>query len=69
MSIDTARPAETSPVPAPPATSARPSMLRRLMAFEITKKKVPRRDLMHFSRQLSVFVRAGIPMLEALDTI
>lgn len=33
------------------------------------RKKVPRRELMHFSRQLAVFVRAGINILEAIDTI
>lgn len=43
--------------------------LRRLMAFELTAKKVSRKDLMHFSRQLAVFVKAGIPLLEALETI
>lgn len=45
------------------------SGLRRLMAFELTSKKVSRKDLMHFSRQLAVFVKAGIPLLEALETI
>ena len=39
------------------------------LQFEITKKKVPRKDLMHFSRQLGVFVKAGIPIMEALDVI
>ena len=39
------------------------------MQFEITRKKVPRKDMMHFSRQLAVFVRAGIPILDALDVI
>ncbi|HUI03015.1 MAG TPA: type II secretion system F family protein, partial [Acidimicrobiales bacterium] len=42
---------------------------RGLLQFEITKEKVPRRELMHFSRQLAVFMRAGIPMLEALDVL
>ena len=36
--------------------------------FEITKKRVPRADLMNFSRQLAAFIRAGIPILEAIDT-
>lgn len=66
MSLDLNLPADTAP---PVTRPESPSALRRLMSFEITKRKVPRRDLMHFSRQLSVFVRAGIPMLEALDTI
>ena len=37
--------------------------------FELTPKKVPRKDLMQFSRQLAVFVKAGIPILEALNDI
>jgi type IV pilus assembly protein PilC len=42
---------------------------KSVMQFEITKKKVPRKELMHFSRQLAVFVRAGIPILDAMDVI
>jgi type IV pilus assembly protein PilC len=42
---------------------------KSILAFEITKKKVGRRELMHFSRQMSVFLRAGIPVLEALDVM
>jgi type IV pilus assembly protein PilC len=42
---------------------------RSILQFEITKKKVPRKDLMHFSRQLGVFVKAGIPIMEALEVI
>jgi type IV pilus assembly protein PilC len=40
-----------------------------ILQFEITKKRVPRKDLMHFSRQLGVFVKAGIPIMEALEVI
>lgn len=40
-----------------------------ILQFELTKKKVPRKDLMHFSRQLAVFIKAGIPILDALRTI
>ncbi|MDT7539005.1 MAG: type pilus assembly protein PilC, partial [Actinomycetota bacterium] len=36
---------------------------------QVTKKKIPRKDLMHFSRQLGVFIKAGIPILDALETI
>jgi type IV pilus assembly protein PilC len=43
--------------------------LSKIMAFEITQKKVPRRELMHFSRQMAVFVRAGIPLLEAIEAV
>jgi type IV pilus assembly protein PilC len=40
-----------------------------LAKFEITKKKVPRQDIMNFTRQLAVFMRAGIPIMEALEVI
>jgi type IV pilus assembly protein PilC len=40
-----------------------------ILKFEITKKRVPRKDIMHFSRQLGVFVKAGIPIMEALEVI
>jgi type IV pilus assembly protein PilC len=42
---------------------------KSLLQFEVTKKMVPRKDIMHFSRQLSVFVQAGVPIMEALDVI
>ncbi len=42
---------------------------RSILKFEITKKKVPRKDVMNFSRQLAVFMRAGIPIMEALEVI
>jgi type IV pilus assembly protein PilC len=37
--------------------------------IEITKKKIKRQDLMNFSRQLAAFLRAGIPILDALSTL
>src|SRR5580692_8093310 len=49
-----------------------PSEIRErksVLQFEITRKKVKRKEIMHFSRQLSVFVEAGIPILEALEVI
>ncbi|MBA2280966.1 MAG: type II secretion system F family protein [Actinomycetota bacterium] len=42
---------------------------KSVLQFEITKKKVKRKDLMHFARQLAVFVRSGIPILEGLEVI
>ena len=42
---------------------------KSLWQLEVTQKKVPRKELMHFSRQLAVFIRAGIPILDALETI
>jgi type IV pilus assembly protein PilC len=40
-----------------------------LLQIELTKEKLPKKHLMHFSRQLAVFLRAGIPILEALEAI
>jgi type IV pilus assembly protein PilC len=37
--------------------------------FEITTKKVKPADVMNFSRQLGAFLRAGVPILEALDAL
>ena len=42
---------------------------KSFLQFEITKKTVKKRDLMHLCRQLSVFVRAGVSVLEALTVI
>lgn len=37
--------------------------------IEITKQKVKRQEIMHFSRQISAFVRAGIPLVDAIQTV
>jgi type IV pilus assembly protein PilC len=42
---------------------------RGALQFELTQEKVKKKELMHFTRQLAVFVRAGIPITEALDII
>jgi type IV pilus assembly protein PilC len=42
---------------------------KSVLQLEITKKRVGRKDLMHFSRQLGVFVKAGIPIMEGLEVI
>ena len=52
-----------------PITDEQPSALKRVLSFELTKKRVPRRELVHFSRQLSIFIRAGVPLVEALNSI
>jgi type IV pilus assembly protein PilC len=52
--------------PAPVLTARKK---KSVLQVELTKKKIPRKDLMHFSRQLAVFIKAGIPILDALDTI
>lgn len=56
----------TGDVPAgTPAMAKKTSILQ----LELTPRKVPRKDLMHFSRQLAVFIKAGIPILDALEAI
>jgi type IV pilus assembly protein PilC len=42
---------------------------RKGLQVEITKKKVPLVEIMHFSRQMATFIRAGIPVIEALREI
>jgi type IV pilus assembly protein PilC len=42
---------------------------RKGLNVEITKEKVPLVDIMHFSRQMATFLRAGVPMTEALDNL
>ncbi|MCX6519643.1 MAG: type II secretion system F family protein [Actinobacteria bacterium] len=42
---------------------------RGSLQFELTQEKVKKKELMHFTRQLAVFVKAGIPITEALDII
>ncbi len=42
---------------------------RGMLDFELTKEKVKKKNLMNFTRQLAVFVKAGIPITEALTTI
>lgn len=37
--------------------------------IEITKEKVPRQEVMHFSRQLAAFTRTGIPINEAIRIV
>jgi type IV pilus assembly protein PilC len=42
---------------------------KNVLKFELTQEKVPRKEVMHFSRQLAVFVRAGIPIIDGLEVI
>jgi type IV pilus assembly protein PilC len=51
------------------AAEERPNFMKRLASLEITPQRIKRRELMHFSRQMAVFIRAGIPVLEALTAI
>ena len=45
------------------------SQKKTILDFEITKKQVKKRELMHLCRQLAVFVRSGVSVLEALAVI
>ncbi|MDO8364221.1 MAG: type II secretion system F family protein [Actinomycetota bacterium] len=42
---------------------------RGALQFEISQSKVKKKELMHFTRQLAVFVKAGIPITEAMEVI
>ena len=61
QALGTDEPASAKPVKA--------KQRKSILQFELTAKKVPRKELMNFSRQLSVFIKAGIPLLDALDVI
>src|SRR3974390_2288021 len=37
--------------------------------LELTPQRVPRSEIMHFSRQMAAFVRTGIPITDALEVI
>jgi type IV pilus assembly protein PilC len=42
---------------------------KSILQLEITKRRVPRKEVMHFSRQLGAFLTAGIPILDAIEAI
>lgn len=42
---------------------------RGMFDLELTKEKAKKKNLMNFTRQLSVFIKAGIPITDALVTI
>jgi type IV pilus assembly protein PilC len=62
-------------------TSARVALLSReldikqlsekhgLMQLELTKTRIKQSELMHLSRQLSAFIRAGVPILDAIQVL
>jgi len=52
-----------------PVSAPTKAKKKSILQLELTAKKVPRKDLMHFSRQLAVFIKAGIPILDALEAI
>jgi type IV pilus assembly protein PilC len=54
----------TGAAPAPVAV-AKKSVLRK----EIAPRRVKREEVMHLSRQLGAFIRAGLPLIEAVRTL
>ena len=42
---------------------------RGALSIELTKEKVKKKELMQFTRQLAVFVKAGIPLTDAMEII
>ena len=42
---------------------------KKISEIELTSERVPPTEIMHFSRQLGAFVRAGIPIADGLDAI
>jgi type IV pilus assembly protein PilC len=50
-------------------TGAKVKAHKDLLHMELTKKKVKREEIMHFSRQLGAFVRAGVPIVDAVNVI
>lgn len=60
---------EPDPQPQLEPEAPKKGLWARFNSIELTPKKVKRKELMHFSRQLSVFITAGIPIVDALETI
>jgi type IV pilus assembly protein PilC len=42
---------------------------KKSLNIELTRQRVPRTEIMHFSRQLASFIRSGIALMEALEVI
>ncbi|MSV73272.1 MAG: hypothetical protein F2881_08140, partial [Actinobacteria bacterium] len=49
--------------------SAKPPKERSRFNVELTPKRIKREELVHLSRQLAAFLRAGVPVLAALAII
>lgn len=47
----------------------RVSEKRNLFQYEITGPRIKREEVMHLSRQIAAFLRAGLPILDAVHTI
>ena len=42
---------------------------RSILQLELTKTRIKRTELMHLSRQLAAFIRAGVPILDAIRVL
>ena len=42
---------------------------KRFAEIEVTKQRVPLVEIMHFSRQMGTFMRAGVPLPESLENL
>src|SRR5882672_3938033 len=42
---------------------------KKFNELELSPQRVPRQEIMHFSRQMAAFVRTGIPITEALEVV
>src|SRR4051794_20718941 len=63
-----AYPAQAAPAPARLAAAvvAPTKEKKSFLQMELTPKRVKREDVMHLSRQLGAFIRAGLPLIEAV---
>jgi len=42
---------------------------KKFNELELSPQRVPKQEIMHFSRQMAAFVRTGIPITEALEFV
>lgn len=49
--------------------SARVTEKKSVLSYEISGPRIRREEVMHLSRQIAAFLRAGLPILEAVHTI
>jgi len=42
---------------------------KKFTELELSPQRVPKQEIMHFSRQMAAFVRTGIPITEALEVV
>jgi len=66
----TAMPPRQMPVAPPvPTPVVAPVAKKSFWTMELSAKRVKREEIMHLSRQLGAFIRAGLPLIEAVRTL